>query len=382
MKIAVLNEVNESERRVALIPDSVARLTKSGFSVIIQSGAGGGAYFSDNDYISAGAQVVNDIKVLYDEANVILRVTPPLRENDGVSEIELLRDAQVIVGFLNPYRHPEIIEKIAKKGVTAFSMDLIPRISRAQSMDALSSQASVSGYKAVLLAASALGKFLPFLTTAAGTLRPAKVLVVGAGVAGLQAIATARRLGAEVEAFDIRPAVKEEVQSLGAKFIDLEIQEETEGSGGYAREVSEEARKHEQQILADHVAISDIVITTALVPGKRAPVLITEEVVRRMKPGSVIVDLAAEQGGNCELTSPGEETVKFGILIIGKKNLPATVPVHASQMYAKNLISFLELITKDGELNLNFDDEIVAESCVTHAGEVRNPRIREIVTTG
>ncbi len=378
MRVAVLNETNGIERRVALVPSAVSKLVEKGVSVLVQAGAGQGAFFADAEYSEAGAEIFSDVSSPLSEADVILRVTPLKLSRDGADEVGLLKRGQVVVGMLNPYGNIELVRVLAEKGVSAFALEVMPRISRAQSMDALSSQANVAGYKAVLLAASKLGKFLPFLTTAAGTIRPAKVLVVGAGVAGLQAIATARRLGAEVEAFDIRPAVKEEVQSLGAKFIEVELEEKTEAKGGYAREVSEEAKKREREILAEHIALADVVITTAQVPGKRAPVLITEQMVSAMRAGSVIVDIPAEQGGNCELTQPGKEVTIGEVTIIGPINLPSTVPVHASQMYSKNLISFLDLIIRDGQLNLNFEDEVIAGSCITHNGEIRNENIGEL----
>ncbi|HEY9730216.1 MAG TPA: NAD(P) transhydrogenase subunit alpha, partial [Chroococcales cyanobacterium] len=271
----------------------------------------------------------------------------------------------------------EVVQHLANRKVTAFSMELIPRTSRAQSMDALSSQAGVAGYKAVLIAAAASPKFFPMLTTAAGTIKPAKVFVMGAGVAGLQAIATARRLGAVVEAFDIRPAVKEEVQSLGAKFVEVKLDEETVAQGGYAKEISEASKQRTQEMIAEHVKNADIVITTAQVPGKKAPLLVTEEMVAQMNPGSVIVDLAAEQGGNCACTEPGKDVVRNGVTIIGPINLPSSMPVHASQMYAKNITTLLQHMLKEGELQLNLEDDIIGETCVTHAGEIRNQRVKE-----
>jgi len=289
----------------------------------------------------------------------------------------MMRSGSVLVGFLNPLGQPDIAEKLAAKGVTAFSMELIPRTSRAQSMDALSSQAGVAGYKATLIAAAAAPKFFPMLTTAAGTIRPAKVFIMGAGVAGLQAIATARRLGAVVEAFDIRPAVKEEVQSLGAKFVEIKLEEDTVAEGGYAKEISEESKKRTQELVSETVAAADVVITTAQVPGRKAPLLVTEEMVAKMKPGAVIVDLAAEQGGNCALTQAGKDVVHNGVTIIGPINLPASMPVHASQMYAKNVSTLVQLMLEDGELKLNFEDDIIDATCVTHAGEIRLQRVRD-----
>ncbi len=374
MIVGVVKETVEGERRVALDPDSVARLRKKGVEVHVQSGAGDGAFHSDAAYEAAGATVRPDAISVWQESDVILKVNPPTP-----GEVGLLRSQAIIIGFLNPLRDPERIQRIADIGASAFSMEMIPRISRAQSMDALSSQSSVAGYKAALLAASALAKFFPMMTTAAGTVRPARVFVIGAGVAGLQAIATARRLGAEVEAFDIRPVVKEEVESLGARFVEVELEEETEAEGGYAKEVSEAARKREQELLAEHVASSDVVITTAQVPGKKAPLLVTETMLAAMKPGSVVVDLAADQGGNVELSRPDEQVSYNGVTIFGPANLPSSLPVHATQMYAKNIMTLLDVILQDGEIRLDLEDEIVDASLVVHAGEVRNERVREAI---
>ncbi|MFQ5920083.1 MAG: Re/Si-specific NAD(P)(+) transhydrogenase subunit alpha [Thermoplasmata archaeon] len=374
MIVGVVKETVEGERRVALDPASVAGLREKGVEVRVQSGAGGGAFHGDTDYEAAGATVVSDAISVWQQSDVILKVNPPTP-----GEVGLLRSQAVVIGFLNPLRDPGRIQRIADRGASAFSMEMIPRISRAQSMDALSSQSSVAGYKATLLAASSLTKFFPMMTTAAGTVRPARVFVIGAGVAGLQAIATARRLGAEVEAFDIRPVVKEEVQSLGARFVEVELEEETEAEGGYAKEVSEAARKREQDLLAEHVANSDVVITTAQVPGKKAPVLVTETMLAAMKPGSVVVDLAADQGGNVALSRPDEEVSYNGVTILGPANLPSSLPVHATQMYAKNLMTLLDVILANGELHLDLEDEIVDASLVVHAGEVRNERVREAI---
>ncbi len=374
MIVGVVKETEGGERRVALDPDSVARLIKKGVEVHVQSGAGDGAFHGDAAYEAAGATVVPNAISVWQHSDVILKVNPPTPD-----EVGLLQSRAIIIGFLNPLRDPDRIQRIADRGASAFSMEMIPRISRAQSMDALSSQSSVAGYKAALLAASALAKFFPMMTTAAGTVRPARVFVIGAGVAGLQAIATARRLGAEVEAFDIRPVVKEEVQSLGARFVEVELEEETEAEGGYAKEVSEVARKREQDLLAEHVASADVVITTAQVPGKKAPVLVTQAMLAAMKPGSVVVDLAADQGGNVELSQPDQEVSYHGVTILGPTNLPSSLPVHATQMYAKNLMTLLDVILQDGELRLDLEDEIVDASLVVHAGEVRNERVREAI---
>ncbi len=374
MIVGVVKETLDGERRVALDPDSVGRLRKKGVEVHVQSGAGEGAFHGDAAYEGAGATVMPDAASVWRDSDVILKVNSPTPD-----EVGMLRSQAIIIGFLNPLRDPERIQRIADRGASAFSMEMIPRISRAQSMDALSSQSSVAGYKAALLAANSLTKFFPMMTTAAGTVRPARVFVIGAGVAGLQAIATARRLGAEVEAFDIRPVVKEEVQSLGARFVEVELEEETEAEGGYAKEVSEAARKREQDLLAEHVASADVVITTAQVPGKKAPVLVTKTMLAAMKPGSVVVDLAADQGGNVELSRPDKEVSYNGVTILGPTNLPSSLPVHATQMYAKNIMTLLDVILQDGELRLDLEDEIVDASLVVHAGEVRNERVREAI---
>ena len=376
MKIAVAKEIEVGERRVALVPDVVGKLVKQGLAVWIEAGAGDLSYFSDAAYESAGAQIIRDRARLWGEADVVLKVSPPRERKDGQSEIELLRPGAVLISFLNPLGEPSRIQQLAERQITALSMEMIPRTSRAQSMDALSSQASVAGYQAALLGAAALPKFFPMLTTAAGTIPPAKVFVMGAGVAGLQAIATCRRLGAVVEAFDIRPAVKEEVQSLGAKFVEVSLEEDTVAEGGYAKEISEAAKARSRQVIAKHVQQADVIITTAQVPGKAAPILLTEEMVAQMKPGSVVVDLAAEQGGNCSCTEPGKDVVKNDVTIMGPINLPSSLPIHASQMYAKNLTSLLQLMVKDGKLNLNFDDDIIASACVAHGGEIRNERVK------
>lgn len=376
MKIAVAREVEFCERRVALIPDMVRRLTQSGLEVLVESQAGAGSFFSDAEYEAAGATIVAEAQELWGSADILLKVSPPTEREDGQLETDWLKEGAILISFLNPLGMPIAIERLAQRRVTAFSMELIPRTSRAQSMDALSSQASVAGYQAVLLGAAALPRFLPMLTTAAGTIRPAKVFIMGAGVAGLQAIATARRIGAVVEAFDIRPAVKEEVQSLGAKFVEVPLEEETVAAGGYARELSEDAKERSRQVVADHVAQADIVITTAQVPGRKAPLLVTEEMVASMKPGSVIVDLAADQGGNCACTEPGRDVVKHGVTLIGPINLPSSTPVHASQMYSKNITTLLNHFVKDGQAQLNFDDDILSSICVTHQGEIRNARVQ------
>ncbi len=355
-------ETAPGERRVALAPDAAARLAGAGIELLAEKGAGAAASFFDDAYAAAGFTIVPDASTLYGWADVVVKVQKP-----SPAEVQLLRPGQVLIALLQPLVETALMEQVAARGVTAFSMDAIPRITRAQPMDALSSQATVAGYKAVLLAAAAQAKFFPMLTTAAGTIPPAKVLVLGAGVAGLQAIATARRLGAIVSAFDTRPVVKEQVESLGATFLELEV-EGSETAGGYATELSEEQHRREQELIARHVADADAVITTAAIPGRRAPILITADAVAAMRPGSVIVDLAADTGGNCAVTVPGEVAERGHVTIIGTLNLPSTMPLHASQMYSRNIRTLLLHLVKDGELVLDFDDEITRESCAAHGG--------------
>jgi NAD(P) transhydrogenase subunit alpha len=333
------------------------------------------AYFPDQAYQQAGAKVVKGASALLGESDVVLKVQAP-----SAAEVEMLRKDAVLISFLQPATEGDIIQALAKRGVTAFSLELVPRISRAQSMDALSSQASVSGYKAVLMAAGRVGKFFPMMMTAAGTIPPARVLVMGAGVAGLQAIATARRLGAVVSAYDVRPAVKEEVHSLGATFIELAL-ETQEGEGGYAREQSEEFLRKQRELIGEHIAKSDVVITTAAVPGRRAPLLVTGEMVKGMRPGSVIVDLAADTGGNVELTQAGKDIDVGGVTIIGTRNVPSTMPLHASQLYARNVANLLLHLVKDGAIVLDFADEITKGCCVTHGGEIVNERAKQMVAS-
>jgi H+-translocating NAD(P) transhydrogenase subunit alpha len=361
MRVGVPKETAQGERRVALVPDGVRRLAEQGVDVVVEREAGLAAGFNDAAYEEAGAAVVPDV---YAEADVVCKVQKPSAE-----EVGRLHEGQTLLGLLQPLTSTELVQGLAEKRVTAFSLDSIPRITRAQPMDALSSQSTVAGYKAVLLAAAHLGKFFPMLTTAAGTIAPARVLVLGAGVAGLQAIATARRLGAVVSAFDVRPVVKEQVESLGASFLELDV-EGAEGVGGYAVALAEDQHAREQELIARHVAESDAVITTALVPGRPAPQLITADAARAMRPGSVVVDVAAEAGGNCELTVPGETIVERGVTIVGETNLAATVPLHASQMYSRNVYTLLDHLIADGELALDFEDEITRETCVTHEGRV------------
>lgn len=359
MKIGVPKETVAGERRVAMVPDAVPALVKMKLDVLVESGAGAAAYFANADYEKAGAKIVPDA---FAAADIVVKLHKPT-----AAEVDRLREGAVLISFLQAATNPELVQRLATRKVTALSMDAVPRISRAQSMDALSSQANVAGYKAVLIAAELLPKFLPMMTTAAGTIRPAKVLVLGAGVAGLQAIATARRLGAVVWAYDVRAAVKEQIESLGAKFLELDIgTKDAESAGGYAKELSAEDKRRQQEQLAAKTKEFDVVITTAAIFGKPAPKLITQNTVAGMRPGSVIVDLAAETGGNCEATKPGEVITINGVTIVGTLNLPATLPVHASQLYARNVTELLKLIvTKDGQLKLDFSDEIIRSACVT-----------------
>jgi NAD(P) transhydrogenase subunit alpha len=369
MKIGVPRETAQGESRVALTPQAAGQLVGSGSEVLVQAGAGEASFLSDDAYREAGATIVEDAPSVYSQADLVLRVGRPSDE-----EIEMLREGTVLIGTLGTLASPKVAEKLAARGVTAISMDAIPRITRAQSMDTLSSQATVGGYKAVLIAAERLPKFMPLLTTAAGTVRPARGIIMGAGVAGLMAIGTARRLGAVVEATDVRPVVKEQVESLGGTFIEVEMTDEekaqAETAAGYAREMSDDYKRRQAELIAERVKEADFIITTALIPGRPAPKLVTEEMVKSMKPGSVIVDMAAEMGGNCELTEPGKEVVKHGVRIIGHVNLPATMPGSSTQMYAKNIQTLVNHLVKDGTLDLDFGDEITRGATITHAGKV------------
>ncbi|MDO9317775.1 MAG: Re/Si-specific NAD(P)(+) transhydrogenase subunit alpha [Gammaproteobacteria bacterium] len=373
IRVCVPKEVRVGEQRVAMVPDVVKRLTALGISVSIQSGAGEAAGHGDNDY--TGADIISDETALYNSADILLTVNPLSNE-----QIEQLKPGTIVIGYLNPYSDTDRFKRLQEKNISAFSMEMIPRISRAQAMDALSSQASIAGYKAVLIASTLLGKFFPMLTTAAGTVRPSKVLIIGAGVAGLQAIATARRLGAIVEGYDVRAAVKDQVESLGAKFVDIDIK--AEGTGGYARELTAEEKAQQQAILANHVAAADVVITTAAIPGRPSPKIITREMVERMKGGSVIVDLAAEGGGNCELTQPDQTILHNRVKIYGPLNVPSTVSGHASELYAKNLLNLLTLLVKDGKITIDLEDQILKDSLVTHGGEIVNATVRNKVEGG
>ena len=362
MKVAVLKETRSGERRVALVPAGVKTLLKKELEVVVESGAGLASGISDDDYREAGATVASSAAEALAGAKIVLHLNPP--STSEPDEVGALGAGTILLSFLNPLGDPELIR----------------RITRAQSMDALSSQATVAGYKAVLLAADHVPRFLPMFTTAAGTIRPGKALVLGAGVAGLQAIATARRLGAVVEAFDVRPAVKEQVESLGATFLEAEEEVTAEGEGGYAKELSEEQHKKELELIAGAIAETDIVITTAAIPGRKAPVLVTEEMLESMKPGSVVVDLAAETGGNCVATKAGETVVSHGVTVIGPSNLPTSIPVHASQMYSKNIVTLLsEIFDDENQLALDFDNDVIGPATVTHEGQIHNDRVRGAV---
>ncbi|MCL5966368.1 MAG: Re/Si-specific NAD(P)(+) transhydrogenase subunit alpha [Deltaproteobacteria bacterium] len=374
MKIAVPREIREGERRVALVPESCRKLVQAGIHVGVESGAGEAAFLSDASYREAGAGIESDVAGLFGSADLVLKVQPPaFNEALGRDETDMMREGAKLLGTLVPARHPDVIEKLAARKISAFATDRIPRISRAQSMDTLSSMANIAGYKAVLIAANTLPKYFPMLMTAAGTVFPAKVFVIGAGVAGLQAIATARRLGAAVEATDTRPAVKEQVESLGARFVGVETTESAQDDAGYARELSPEFYRKQAELIGERCAAADAVITTALIGGVKAPRLITAEMVRAMKPGSVIVDLAAEGGGNCELTRPGRTVAEHGVTICGPLNLPSELPWHASTLYSRNLTAFVLAFWKDEEFRIDLDDEIIREALVTHRGEVRRP---------
>jgi len=375
MRVAVLKETRSAENRVALVPLGVKALVKRGLTVTVQTCAGETSGISDLMYREAGAEIAANAQETLEDAKLILVVNPP-----ASNELAHLSEGSILVGFLDPLSNPDLISRLIELKVTGISMELVPRITRAQSMDALSSQATVAGYKAVLLAANHLPKFLPMFTTAAGTIRPAKALILGAGVAGLQAIATARRLGAVVEAFDVRPAVKEQVESLGASFLESEEEVTAEGEGGYAKELTEDQHSKELELIGSALIDTDIVITTAQIPGREAPVLITEDMVKTMKYGSVIVDLAAESGGNCELSEAGETVLAHGVQILGPSNLPTSIPVHSSQMYSKNIVTLIsEFISDDGQIQLDFENDVVGPSTVTHGGEVQNERVQSVM---
>jgi H+-translocating NAD(P) transhydrogenase subunit alpha len=380
MRVGVPKETFPGEARVALVPASVAPLKKAGAAIVIERGAGDAAGFPDETFRAAGAEVASRDE-LFSSADVLLQVrTPPANPEQGRADLARIRRDQILIGFAEPLFSPDETRAVAERGATLFAMELMPRITRAQSMDALSSMATIAGYKAVLLAAFALPRMFPMLMTAAGTVAPARVFIMGAGVAGLQAISAARRLGAKVEAYDVRPAVKEQVQSLGAKFVELPLETAgAEDKGGYAKAQDESFYRRQREMLQRVVAANDVVITTALVPGRKAPILVTEEMVKGMQPGSVVVDLAAERGGNCELTEADRTIVKHRVTIMGPTNLPATVPYHASQMYAKNITTFLLHLIKDGKVSVNADDEITRETLVTRGGEIVHARVKELM---
>jgi NAD(P) transhydrogenase subunit alpha len=375
MRIAVRKE-GASERRVAVVPDSVKRLGAKKIDVSVESGAGARSFASDDEYRTGGARIDASVEALLSDADAVLQIRPP-----SVDEVKTLKEGSSLVSLLYPLVDHALVRALAARNVTAIAVDMIPRTTLAQMMDVLSSQATAAGYEAVLMAASALPRFFPMLMTAAGTIAPAKVLVLGAGVAGLTAIGTARRLGAVVEAFDVRKVVKEQVESLGAKFVEVEA-EDAQTAGGYAKELGEEAKKKQAEALARHVAKSDVVICTALIPGRRAPVLVTADMVKSMRPGSVVVDLAAEQQGNCELTKPGQTVVEHGVTLIGQTDLLSRMSASASQMYSRNMEKLLFYITKDGAWKLDFKDEIVSGCVITHGGSIVHPKVKELVEPG
>lgn len=381
MILGVLAETYDGERRVALVPAICSLLVKSGFQILLEKGAGIKAGFSDSSYGEQGVQVFSNRKEVIASADIILYVRGLGANIDrGRADLDTMRHGQVVVGLLDPLGSPEEVKEFSGKGVTAFALELLPRISRAQPMDVLSSMAMIAGYKATLMAAEALPRMFPMMITAAGTVTPARVLVVGAGVAGLQAIATARRLGSVVQAYDVRPTVKEQVESLGAKFLELQlVGDEAEAGSGYARAMGDQFYRRQREMMGQAIAQSDVVITTAAVPGTKAPILITKDMVAGMRAGSVIVDLVAENGGNCEITRPGERVEENEVTIIGELNLPSTIPYHASQMYAKNIAAFLQNLVKDGEIRMNMEDQIISESLLVHNGEVVSVRVRELL---
>jgi len=376
MNVVIPKETLDTESRVAATPSSIKELVKSGLSVMVETQAGIKSHISDTDYKDAGASIIESKEELLSKADIVLKVLPPT-----LDQIVLLQPKSIVISFCQTTRDIDTVKALREQSVTGFSMHLIPRTTLAQKMDALSSQANIAGYKAVLIAASKLGVYMPLLMTAAGTIRPAKVLVLGAGVAGLQAIATAKRLGAQVEAFDVRPIVKEQVESLGAKFIEVDSSNDDEGvgDGGYAKETSEDYKNRQQKLIHDHISKSDVVVTTALIPGKPAPILIPASMVDAMKSGSVIMDLAAENGGNCELTKKDEIITHNGVTIDGSSNIPGSMPVHASELYAKNITAFLTYMVEDGVPKLNLDDEIISGSMYTHLGEITHEPTQEAI---
>ena len=375
MIIAIPKETIENESRVAATPYSVSELIKAGYEVKVESRAGEASFFYDDDFRKVSAEIVTTKEDLYKNTNVILKVTPP-----AIDEINLFSKGTVCVSFFQPTIDIEKVKAMSKNEITGLSMHLVPRTTLAQKMDALSSQANIAGYKSVLMGSIHMGVYMPLLMTAAGTIRPAKVLILGAGVAGLQAIATAKRLGAQVEAFDVRPEVKEQVESLGAKFVEVESgSDDGVGEGGYAKETSDEYKQKQQELIREHISLANMVITTALIPGRKAPILIGKDVVDIMKPGSVIMDLAAENGGNCEITEKDKIVNHNNVIIDGTSNIPATMPVHASELYAKNIAALILYATKDGEINIDLDDEIISGSTYTHGGTVTHEPTKKII---
>lgn len=376
MRVGVPKETLQGERRISAVPETVSKMTKAGMQVIVEAGAGNAAFISDRELEAAGATIAPSAQALLSEADVLLKVNKPTTD-----EIGQMKEGAILISFLQPFASPEIIKKLAERKITALSMEMVPRITRAQRIDALSTMSTVAGYKVVLMAANACGRFFPMLSTAAGTIQPARAIIIGAGVAGLQAIATAKRLGAVVTAFDVRPAAGEQVKSLGAEFVSLEVpHEQAEDVGGYAKELPQEFYKKEQELIRKHSKEADIIITTALIPGKRAPILITEDMVKEMKPGSVIVDMSVEQGGNCALSELGKEVIKHGVTLIGLLNIPSTMPVHASLLYARNILAFLNLISPDGKsAKIDLSDDIIKGSLITHNGQIVHSAIKEAV---
>ncbi|MDG2130388.1 MAG: Re/Si-specific NAD(P)(+) transhydrogenase subunit alpha [Fuerstiella sp.] len=379
--VAIPREADPKEKRVALVPAMIPALTKIGLQVRLQTNAGRAAGFPDQQYLDKGAKIESDRTQLLQHADIVLQVRA-LGGNDGVEsdDVSLLHDGQVLIASCDPLTFPNSVTAVAEQGVTAFSLELVPRITRAQSMDILSSMATVAGYRAVLLAATAAPRMFPLMMTAAGTLKPARVLVIGAGVAGLQAIATAKRLGAVVYGYDIRPAVREQVESLGGKFVELDLEsEQSETQGGYAKQMDEDFYRRQREAMKKVIADCDIVITTAAIPGRKAPILVTTEMVEAMAPGSVVVDLAAERGGNCEVTNPGETIDHNGVAVLGPCNMPSDVPVHASEMFSKNAVTFLQLMIEDGKLKIDLEDEIIRDTLLTQGNVITNGRVRELL---
>ena len=370
IRLGVPKEIEQGEHRVALVPSVAERFNKLGVELLLESGAGAGSYHPDSSYDDV--TIVGSASELYQQADLILKIQPPTE-----NEIALMKEGAAVASMMLPYRYPERVRQLRDRNILSFAMELVPRISRAQGMDVLSSQASIAGYKSVLMAANRFGGFFPMLTTAAGTIRPAKVLIIGAGVAGLQAIATAKRLGAMVEGYDVRGATREQVESLGARFVDTGVS--ADGAGGYARELTDEEKQKQQSVLETHIAAADVVITTAAIPGRPSPKIISKAIVEQMKPGAVIIDLAAEGGGNCEVTEPGKQVIHNDVIVFGPLNVPSELPVHASEMYSKNLLNFLTPMIDNGEFKPDWDDEVIAGSTLTRDGEIKHAATREQV---